>query len=371
MSLLLPHQFLQQPQGRTFVNTANRLGKDISFLWNAADRANDSTNEFILNASTNGQDITTEATTRGVAMKAVAQGAYFARLNTRNTTNYTAGTLTTIRAPGTNFTFGVAFRIKTIPTASTAVMDINNPGSWYHEIGLDSGTSKVYSQVITNTKLLADNTFSAGDWAYVVAVVKSGDFHMYVNGVKQAQTTAGTDPSNSLTEVAFNPSNVSILTAFASRAVWTQGDVDAWTANPWQLFAPTRRKLFVVSVQADYYPNSDITTTGWSAVPPGSLYAAIDEATPSDSDYIVSPDLSSTPGPAVFGLNQSAPAGSYTVNVRAKYGLTAGQFRVSMLDSGGTSVGTSAWTSVTGAFATYAVSLTTTGTAVRVKIEVQ
>jgi hypothetical protein len=119
------------------------------------------------------------------------------------------------------------------------------------------------------------------------------------------------------------------------------------------------------------YPNSDVTTTGWSAVPPGPLYAVIDEVTPNDSDYIVSPNLAATPGPAVFGLNQSAAAGSYTVNVRAKYGLTAGQFRVSMLDSGGTSVGTSSWTAVTGAFTTYPISLTTTGTATQVKIEVQ
>lgn len=118
-------------------------------------------------------------------------------------------------------------------------------------------------------------------------------------------------------------------------------------------------------------PASDVTTTGWTAYPDPPLYAKIDEVIPDDADYILSPSLNGTPGPAVFGLNASAPADDYILNIRAKYTFGSGQFRVSMLDSGGVSVGTSAWTSATGSFTTYPIALTTTGTATQVKIEVQ
>jgi len=97
----------------------------------------------------------------------------------------------------------------------------------------------------------------------------------------------------------------------------------------------------------------------------------IDEVTPSDTDYIISPNLNASPGAAVFGISPTQASGTYNVNVRARYTAGAGDMRVLLLDSGGSTVGTSAWQTLTATFATYALNVTTTGTAIRVSIEVQ
>lgn len=166
-------------------------------------------------------------------------------------------------------------------------------------------------------------------------------------------------------QAPFNSTLLFRLPGFALRQVIQFADPDpteATVQGTW-FFGPAGPVI--------YRPSSDITTTGWTAYPDPPLYAKIDEVIPDDADYIISPSLGGTPGPVVFGLNQNAPADDYILNIRAKYTFGSGQFRVSMLDSGGVSVGTSAWTSATGSFTTYPISLTTTGIATQVKIEVQ
>jgi len=63
--------------------------------------------------------------------------------------------------------------------------------------------------------------------------------------------------------------------------------------------------------------------------------------------------------------------GTYNVRTRARRTGTSGQIRALLLDSGGTTVGTGSWQSLTGSFTTYTLSVTTTGTAARVRLEVQ
>lgn len=117
-------------------------------------------------------------------------------------------------------------------------------------------------------------------------------------------------------------------------------------------------------------PNSDVVVTGWTASTGTVLYDMIDEASASDADYIISPGLSS-PAPAVFGLNASLASGTYDVRVRARRTASSGEIRVLLQDSGGTTVGTSGWQSLSGSFATYVLNVTTTGSAARARIEVQ
>ena len=118
-------------------------------------------------------------------------------------------------------------------------------------------------------------------------------------------------------------------------------------------------------------PSSDITTTGWSASSGVVLFDMIDEVTPSDTDYIISPDLNASPAPAVFGIAPTQATGTYDVNFRARQTTGVGDIRVLLLDSSGVTVGTSSWQTLTGTFATYSLSVTTTGTAARVRLEVQ
>ena len=119
-------------------------------------------------------------------------------------------------------------------------------------------------------------------------------------------------------------------------------------------------------------PSSDITVTDWTGDPDNTnLYNNIDEVSASDTDYIISPSLGGSPGPAIFGLNESLAAGTYTVRARARRTGASGEIRALLLDSSGTTVGTGSWQPVTGTFDTYALTVTTSGTAARVRIEVK
>jgi hypothetical protein len=119
-------------------------------------------------------------------------------------------------------------------------------------------------------------------------------------------------------------------------------------------------------------PTSDVTVSGWTGSPNNTnLYDDIDESAASDSDYILSPSVSSSPGPAIFGLSPSLAAGNYTVNLRARRTGSVGQVRALLVDGSGTTVGTSSWQSLTTTYTTYNLSITTTGTAARLRFEVQ
>lgn len=119
-------------------------------------------------------------------------------------------------------------------------------------------------------------------------------------------------------------------------------------------------------------PSSDILVTGWIGDPDNTnLYANIDEVSPSDTDFIISPNLSGSPGPAVFGISPTQTAGPLTVRVRAQRAGASGQIRVLLQDSSGVTVGTSSWQVLTASPATYNLNVTTTGTAARARLEVQ
>jgi hypothetical protein len=113
-------------------------------------------------------------------------------------------------------------------------------------------------------------------------------------------------------------------------------------------------------------PNSDILTTGWTAVPGGSLYDMIDEASPSDADYITRAQAGTEP--VVFGIPQ-VPAGPNTIRIRAAATSGSGQVRVLLLDGSGSTVGTSAWQSIDATPTTYALSVVASAAAQRVRIE--
>lgn len=249
-----------------------------------------------------------------------------------------------------------------------------------------SGEQRISASAGTDFSGVAATVTGVGNGLHVVVanITANGNTELYFDGDLVSTTAAGSYGRSFVLSPNFywgglGPANqnvgVILLAGIIYDQVFTAAGVQAFTANPFGYFfvdAPNRRRqLFSVISSVTIRPSSDVTTTGWTAYPDPPLYAKIDEVSPDDADYIISPSLSASPGPAVFGLNQSAPAGSYTINIRTKYTTSNGQFRVSLLDSGGTSVGTSAWTSASGSFTTYPIALTTTGTATQVKIEVQ
>ena len=120
-----------------------------------------------------------------------------------------------------------------------------------------------------------------------------------------------------------------------------------------------------------FRPVSDVVTTGWTASTGTSLSACVDELTLNRSDYITSPYTNQSPAMFVADLNGAMVAGTWTVQIDARYLFGASQVRMHLKDSGGTDVGVSAWQTLTASDATYTLSLTTTGTATRMALEVE
>lgn len=117
-------------------------------------------------------------------------------------------------------------------------------------------------------------------------------------------------------------------------------------------------------------PSSDVTTTGWVASSGIIMFDMIDETSASDADYITSPALS-TGSPIIMGLTSSLVAGTYTIRIRVTKSRDIGEFRVSLLNDANTQQGVSGWQVITNSYVTYELIITTTGTATRVRIEVQ
>lgn len=118
-------------------------------------------------------------------------------------------------------------------------------------------------------------------------------------------------------------------------------------------------------------PSADVTTTGWTGNPDNTnKFNNLDEVTASDTDYITSPAISGGEN-ITFALAPALPLGTWDVRYRAQFAGTSAQVRIHLLDGSNVAQGVSSWQTVTSSFATYTASVTTTGTAVRVRIEVQ
>ena len=118
-------------------------------------------------------------------------------------------------------------------------------------------------------------------------------------------------------------------------------------------------------------PTADVTTSGWTGNPDNvTLFNNIDETVASDTDYIESPAISGGEN-AIFGFAPSVAVGTWDVTFHARFTGASAQARIHLLDGSNVSQGVSAWQTVTSSFVPYVASVTTTGTASRVKIEVQ
>jgi hypothetical protein len=172
----------------------------------------------------------------------------------------------------------------------------------------------------------------------------------------------------------FGLGNFTAPLKFALLAQWSRvlspAEATSLSSNPWQLFAPLSRQIPVVSGTISH-PGSDVSVAGWT-FNGASLSASIGETTRDDAFYA---EAAYGVSGAITALTQSLPAGSYIVTFAGEYlsaAAASGQFRFTALDGSNTSLGVSAWQSVTSAYAQYAVALTVTGgTAVRIKIEIQ
>lgn len=262
-----------------------------------------------------------------------------------------------------------------------------------------------------------DSLSSLGDHVYV-GTLQGSVMTLYRDGILIGTSTQGV---SSFTDVATlrigdNTSlfgeDANLYAAGLVLRAWTATEVKAFSANPWQLFEPLPdpRALYAPSifnvsslesfsatdspsaaltlssdiaesititatesaVNSVTRPNSDVTTTGWTATPGPDLFDMIDEVTASDTDYITSPDLTSGASTTIHGLTQSLAVGTYTVRFRSeKATAPTRSVRIHLMDGTSTIVGSSGWQAVTASYALYEVSITTSALATRVGIEAQ
>lgn len=225
----------QQPQGKSYVDRSNKLGRGITFLWSGADRANDSANNIFVGSGVNAQLITTATSDRGKVLYTGSVGSITWRLYDIAPTNY-ANYSGPIRNASV-WSQGIVFKYRNAATSSEMFL-VTNGGIWNHQIYVDSnGFVQVRNPSwTTGVFLTSDNPLTLGSWVSVVVVWQSGNTRFYVNGVLQTQTNTQAIYTGGLERVHFSPVGIDILTAFAANTGWTGEDALSWHNNPWQLF---------------------------------------------------------------------------------------------------------------------------------------
>ena len=208
----------------------------------------------------------------------------------------------------------------------------------------------------------------------ITGIIQTNYRELFVDGVSAVSSTSASTLSNSTftRSTAGGTLNIGLFCSFVWVRRLTVSEIKSLTDNPWQIFAPQRTYVFPnpANLPIISRPNSDVTTTGWTPSQGSLLYPMINEVIPDNSTWIDSPVVDGSPGPAVMGMDNSLSTGTIIVKVRAKKLANTGRFRVILQDSSGNTVGTSSWQSVTSNIRDYALSVATSGTTARVRIEV-
>jgi hypothetical protein len=119
-------------------------------------------------------------------------------------------------------------------------------------------------------------------------------------------------------------------------------------------------------------PSADYGAAGsWTASTGSVLFQMIDESSVDLADYIESPVSGATA--KIFDLSAEVPTlSNQLIDVSLVCSVGTTQVRLSLLNGAtNNSVGDSAWQTITTTPTTYSLSVTTTGAATRVQIEIQ
>ena len=146
--------------------------------------------------------------------------------------------------------------------------------------------------------------------------------------------------------------------------------------NPWCIFRERRLTWAPppTGVVTAYFPGTDVSVAGWTPTGAASVAGSWGESVLSRAEYSESSDLTVTATCTWkdnTGAANSIPAGTWDIQVDGHYLAASGKFRLTLKDSGGTSVGASAFQAITGTDATYTVTVTTTGASDRFTLDQQ
>jgi hypothetical protein len=215
------------------------------------------------------------------------------------------------------------------------------------------------------------------DRVVIIVTVKDGEQKLYWNGQLwgSASATGGFVMPPTLGFWGVGAGDSAQGTRYYLGAAWDRvlnsDEAFILGSNPWQIFAPTVRRILVGGGGTISRPGTDVAVSGWTSTA-ASIAGAINESTYDDASYAEAPF--GVAG-AVVTLDLPLAPGNYTVSFRGEYLIAmagSGQFRFTAMDSSNTNLGVSAWQAVTSSLAQYDIPVTVAGgTATRMKIEIQ
>lgn len=117
-------------------------------------------------------------------------------------------------------------------------------------------------------------------------------------------------------------------------------------------------------------PVSDTLVTGFTVTGAATHSAALNEDTASDTEYVTSGALSTTPQKSRYALDKTYTPGTYPVKVRACVPGGTGTLRVRLTDSAGVQNGVSSDLALTGTMQLFTPNITIAANATHIEIEV-
>lgn len=229
MRLLKP--WTSQPQGVVRADLSNPLNSRLLSLINGAahtfNAANGSPNSFAFDSSD--------------WIKVIGSNGTQA-LQSRNTRSYAINTVNSTISERTHF---VVCKPRSLVTSSDSpLIDCNLSGWNLGTLRLGTGTNARFTSVINASTAISDSAdYEVDKWYTVVSIAKAGRQELWVNGVLKASGTAtlsnpNFNRNNSLTCPSTTDGAVHVSVAGSVGRAWTESEAAAFTANPWQLFAP-------------------------------------------------------------------------------------------------------------------------------------
>jgi hypothetical protein len=255
------------------------------------------------------------------------------------------------------------------------------------KLGVNSGTFKgmlTVRDLSSNLiQLQGATTVTSGIQTLVGVRYASNDHRVFVNGAQDGSSATNINGSFGATAsvIGCDPqSSQEFLSGSASIVVvWNRAlspaEIATIGTNPWQLFAPLQRPIFVgipltVSATLPDYPSADVATTGWTTTPGPTYYGMLNEVSFNDTNFVTSP-TTPTAQTLTMRLQNSLPAGTYSLNVRGMYSGFSGQVRVHVQNDSFVDQGITPWQVLTTSATSYFLPITTTGTGTLVVLEVQ
>lgn len=369
-AIILPRPWTQQPQQPVPPDWGNPITRGMELLWLGSDPAN-------LNlartgfATRSGTGIATAVHPQGVARTFNGSASTLSWQTGETSLNHDFTIFMILRSHVAGGSAQRMFHVGSAATIACGVFNVSEQAKLrYTKLGVAAmEASNVTCPQYEPCVIALTYNATTGDLEFSRRNLLTGS--VVAQTVNNAAAHAGNLGEIGLSHAGGEGGDCGIFTAaFWWRALAKREIESLVVKNPWQLFSTAKRR-WVFPTVVRIYPTSDITTAGWTPTPGGTYYTCVDEVAADDADYITSPFIGAATAPITMGINGAPIAiGTYTINVRARTQNGTATLRVYLLDSSGAQVGVTANQTINTTPTTYALSITTTGTASRVRIEV-